>query len=110
MIIPKLPNWIENPLIAILTLLAINFLIIQPMANRYERRLDKQSAVIVELAKIEKYKIQNDFEKLKSTKGSDIVIDLDNKLEALELDLNTDSIPSVKKKKGFFRKIFGGKK
>ncbi|MCY1720140.1 hypothetical protein OU798_07290 [Prolixibacteraceae bacterium Z1-6] len=103
-------NTIENVGIAIITLLVINFFIIQPMSKRHQRQLDKQTEVIIELAKIEKYKIQNDFEKMKTHKGGQIVLDLDNTLNALELEaMPLDTIAGSPEKKGFFKRIFGGK-
>lgn len=52
---------------------------------RQDMRLEKQDAVIVELAKIEKYKIENRFDDVKAKDGQ-VVLQLDNKLSALQLD------------------------
>ncbi|WP_372647741.1 hypothetical protein [Draconibacterium sp.] len=101
-------NTIENALVVLITVAVMKFTVIDPMAHRYESRLDKQSAVIVELAKIEKYKIENDFEKMKTQKGGQIVLDLENKLSALESSTPPDTI-SEQEKKGFFKRLFGGK-
>ena len=104
-------NTIENALVVIITVAVMKFTVVDPMASRYESRLDKQSAVIVELAKIEKYKIQNDFEKMKTQKGGQIVLDLENKLNALEMESSAplDTISGLPDKKGFFKRLFGGK-
>ncbi|WP_297095631.1 hypothetical protein [uncultured Draconibacterium sp.] len=103
-------NTIENILVVILTVVFMKVFVINPMQKMYETRLDKQTAVIVELAKIEKYKIQNDFEKMKAHKGSDIVLDLNNTLNALELEtMPLDTIPAQPEKKGFFKRLFSGK-
>lgn len=105
----KYANTIENICVAVVTLIIINFLIIQPMANRYEKNQDKQMAIMVELAKIEKYKIENDFEKMRTKKGGQIVIDLENTLNALELDSIPVDTTDVEEK-GFFGRIFGKSK
>lgn len=72
---------------------------------RQETRIDKQNNVIVELAKIEKYKIENTFDKVKAKDGQ-IALSLDNTLNALELELDTvvQSSPEVEKKT-FWRKL-----
>ena len=102
-------NTIENIVIALIVLASINFLIIQPMANRYERKQDKLMAVIVELAKIEKYKIENDFEKMRTKKGGQIVLDLKNTLNALGMDSSPVDTIDVDKK-GYFGRIFSKNK
>ena len=64
----------------------------------------KQFALIDELSKIEKYKIENTFEKIKTKKGS-IALELDNNLEAKITDIkNTNDSTEVKK--SFWKKIF----
>jgi len=75
---------------------------------RQEVRNDKQNAVIFELAKIEKYKIENRFDKLKAKEGQ-IVLSLDNKLTTLKLDSIRQPVtePGIaeEEKKGFWRKL-----
>lgn len=100
-------NWtnrIENAVISIVTALvvivAIHFISIKPL----ERQIEKQNQLIEQLAKIEKYKIENDFGKMKPKNGSDIIIDLNNEMK-LELEpISTDTIEA--KKKSFFKRIF----
>ncbi len=110
-------NKIENAIIAavsvvisiFVTILIVNQTSIAPM----ERQIQKQNEVIIELAKIEKYRyeIHNDFEKLKP-KDSQIIINLDNKLSALHItgdSLRVDSSVQVQKRKGFLKRIFSRK-
>jgi hypothetical protein len=83
-------NRIENSIISAITAVftiactvaIIHFATIKPL----QQQIEKQNQVIVELAKIEKYKIQNDFGKIKPRDGSQIILDLDNSLNALELE------------------------
>ena len=107
MMIHKLRNTIENILIAIVTLIVMgfftHFLVVKPM----QRQIDKQTSVIIELAKIEKYKIENDFTKakIKSKDGGHTRVDFENSLNALELDV----VPQdtfVVKKQNFWQRIF----
>ncbi|HET6558046.1 MAG TPA: hypothetical protein VFG54_12075 [Prolixibacteraceae bacterium] len=113
----NITNRIENIIIA-LVVAAITFGVmelvrVRPLERQiteqkadFDKRLDKQNAVIFELAKIEKYKIENRFEKLKP-KESTLIINLDNKLTALELDSVKREEPVVPPagKKGFLRKL-----
>lgn len=82
---------------------------IKPMKQeiaRQDQRIEKQTAVIFELAKQEKYKIENRFEKLKP-KESTLVISLDNKLTPMVLDSITmpDPQPSPAGDNGFWKKL-----
>mgnify|MGYP000879240276 FL=1 len=83
-------------------LLIVHFVSIRPLQWQIER----QNAVIDELAYIEKYRyeIRNDFEKIKA-RDSQVVIDLDNKLDVLSVT-SGDSVEAPKVK----RKSFLGKK
>lgn len=106
-----LTNRIENAVIASVTaiivtalvMVIVHFLTIKPL----QKQIEKQNEVIVELAKIEKYKyeIRNDFEKLKP-KDSQIIIDLDNKLQGLQVNVDdTISAPPTEKNKTFWKKL-----
>lgn len=108
-------NRIENTLIAVVTaLLAIvaTVLIIQATAIKpLQKQIEKQNEVIIDLAKIEKYRyeISNEFGKMKP-KDSQIIMDLNNKLEALTItpEDSTETVQVIdENKKGFFRRIFG---
>jgi preprotein translocase subunit YajC len=107
-----LTNRIENAVIAAgtavivtaLVMTIVHFMTIRPL----QRQISKQNEVIVELAKIEKYhyEIRNDFEKIKP-RDSQIIIDLDNKLEGLQIN-ETDTAevtPPAEVKKSFWRKL-----
>ena len=77
----SLSNRIENTIISVVTailtitatVLIINMTAIKPL----EKQLSEQNTLIKELAELEKYQIQNNFDKLKSHKGQ-IVLDLNN--------------------------------
>ena len=110
-------NRIENIIIgisvAILTALIMNFMVIKPMRNDFARQLDKQNGLIKELAMLEKYQIENNFDKLKSHKGQ-IVLDLDNAMTVINkasVVINKSDVikETEKEKKGFFKRLFGGK-
>ena len=85
-----LTNRVENIIIAASTavittafiLVIVHWVSIRPL----QRQIEAQNAVIVELAKIEKYRyeIHNDFEKIMA-RDSQVVIDLDNKLNSLQV-------------------------
>jgi hypothetical protein len=100
-------NKIENILIAsvaslisiIATVLIVDFTAIKPLKDQ----IQKQNEVIIELAKIEKYKyeIRNDFEKIKS-KESQIIINLDNKLSALQVSYDTVEVTTAKARVKFW--------
>ena len=74
----------------------IHFVSVKPL----ERVIDKQTAAIVELGKVAKYQIQNDFEKMRTKKGGSIVLDLNNTLNALEVEIpstDTTTIETIKR-------------
>jgi hypothetical protein len=107
----SLSNRIENTIISVITamvtitatVLIINLTAIKPM----EKQLARQNALIKELAELEKYQIQNNFDKLKSHKGQ-IVLDLENDMKVTDIDIAAnDSIPEEPEKKGFFKRLFG---
>lgn len=101
-------NWtnrIENAVISLVTafivIVAVHFISIKPL----ERQIERQNVLIERLAQIEKYKIQNDFGKMKPKNGSDIVIDLNNEMK-LELEPIAGDTIEKEKKKSFFKRIF----
>ncbi len=108
----SLSNRIENTIISVVTalvtitatVLIINLTAIKPM----ERQLEKQNELIKELAELEKYQIQNNFDKLKAHKGQ-IVLDLENELKVINFP-DSDSpvhLPEPEpEKKSFFKRIF----
>ncbi len=105
-----LTNRIENMLIAggtalistAIIIVVVHLLTIQPL----QRQIERQNEVIIELAKIEKYRyeINNDFAKMKPRDGN-IVIDLDNKLQALQVNEPDSITPAVNKKTNFWRRL-----
>ena len=111
-----LGNRIENGIIAgvtfVVTTLVITLLIhyvsIKPMQKQFERQFDKQTAVIVTLGSLAKYQIQNDFEKMRTKGNGQIVLDLNNNLNALELDaMLQDTTILNHKKQSLWKRIFG---
>lgn len=84
----NITNRIENILIAASAALIagiIVFALMKAEVNMLNKRIDKQEKIIVELAKVEKYKIENRFDQVKAKDGQ-VVLSLDNKLSALSLD------------------------
>jgi len=108
-------NRIENGIIAavtfIITTVVITFMIHFVSIKPLERVIEKQTTAIVELGKVAKYQIQNDFEKMRTKGNGQIVLDLNNTLNALELDVMPQDTTLIDEdnKKGFFKRIFGGK-
>jgi hypothetical protein len=88
----SLSNRIENTIISVVTailtitatVLIINMTAIKPL----KKQLSEQNALIKELAELEKYQIQNNFDKLKSHKGQ-IVLDLNNDMAVTNSKENT---------------------
>lgn len=105
-------NRIENAIIAtgsaILAIITTIFIIQLTSIRPLQRQIEKQNEVIVELAKIEKYRyeISNEFGKMKP-KDSQLIINLDNKLDALTLaPVDTIHVPIPHKKQNLIQKIF----
>ncbi len=74
-----------------------------------------KDATITELAKIARYSINNDFEKMRTKKGGSIVLDLKNTLEAQELIIPLNELPdstiiNSTQKQSLWEKLFGKKK
>jgi len=105
-------NRIENGIIAattfIITTVVITFTIHFVSVKPLERVIDKQTSAIVELGKVAKYQIQNDFEKMRTKGNGQIILDLDNTLNALELEaMPIDSIAMDQdNKKSLWKRIF----
>jgi len=112
----NITNRIENIIIAIIaSVIAITLTVsimemtsirtLKKEISRQEVRIDKQNDVITELAKIEKYKIENRFDKLKAKEGQ-IILQLDNKLDVMNLDSIKPFQPNPgKPKQTFFEKL-----
>jgi len=115
-----LGNRIENGIIAAVTFvittivitLLIHFVSIKPMQKQFERQFDKQTAVIVTLGSLAKYQIQNDFEKMRTKGNGQIILDLDNTLNALELETmpGDTTIINQNKKQSLWKRVFGNGK
>lgn len=105
----SLTNRIENTIISVVTaivtitatVLIINFTAIKPL----EKQLQQQNMLIKELAELEKYQIENNFEKLKAHKGQ-IVLDLESDMS---ISTNPDSTTVKEEKTSFLKKLFKGK-
>lgn len=120
----KMTNQIENRILIVssvgLTLVGVWLilkLLILPtytaQINHLQAQNKQKDETIIELAKIARYSITNDFEKLKTQNGGSIVLDLNNELNHIEQNLvKMDSVVAdpLPEKKGFFKRIFGGKK
>jgi hypothetical protein len=122
----SLTNQVENRILiagsmaaTLLGVWLIFRLFIVPTYTTQIEFLQKQNAAkdetITELAKIARYSINNDFEKMRTKKGGSIVLDLDNTLEAQELIIPQNEIPdsiiiNSKQKLSLWEKLFGKKK
>jgi hypothetical protein len=99
-------NWqnvIENAVLTILIVVAVNIVMIRPM----ERQLEAKDKTIVELSKIAKYAITNDFGKTKAKDGT-VNLNLDNAMEvenneATQTNVAMDTITPEVKKKPFWK-------
>lgn len=106
-----LTNRVENIIIAastaIITTVVLLSIVHMVSIRPLQRQIQAQNAVIVELARIEKYRyeIHNDFEKIKA-RDSQVVIDLDNKLNSLQV-IRGDSIrgDSLKERKNLLERL-----
>ena len=108
----SISNRIENTIISLVTaiititatVLIINFTAIKPL----EKQLQQQNSLIKELAELEKYQIQNNFDKLKSHKGQ-IVLDLNNNMDVVDVEeeiiMHSDSTSAEVVKNNFWQKL-----
>jgi hypothetical protein len=113
----SLTNQVENRILmggtAVVILLGfwiVLRLFIVPTYTTQIEFLQKQNAAkdetITELAKIAKYSINNDFEKMRTKKGGSIVLDLNNCLDAQELQIPVPIIQDSTSKRTFREKLF----
>lgn len=68
---------------------------------RLELVNEKQNVLILELAKIEKYKIENTFDKIKTSENGNLVLSIDSKLQSIK---NTTDSTVVKK--SLWKRVF----
>ena len=100
---PRIWNTIENLTIALITILVINFIIIQPL----RKEMREQFKIVAAIAAQPKYSINNDFEKMRTKKGGSIVLDLNNELNSMEIKpIEQDSVNNKSEKISFWRRIF----
>jgi len=104
---PRIWNTIENLTIALITILVINFIIIQPL----RKEMREQFKIVAAIASQPKYSISNDFEKMRTKKGGSIILDLNNKMDIDNQELvipKTSIVDSTfvsAKKQSFWRKL-----
>lgn len=106
----SISNKVENIIIAAITMfvtvavfgLYTHFFVTKPLM----KELKVQRNAIVELAKIPKYAIDNDFGKIKSKDGSSIILDLENNLDAMEIDIPDEARQDSVEKRTFWDKVF----
>lgn len=72
----------------------------------------QKDITITELAKIAKYSINNDFEKMRTKKGGSITLDLNNKMDVEAQELITskeiaDTTYTDSEKKSVWERVFG---
>jgi hypothetical protein len=120
----KIPFKIENRLLVLVTavititgtVLIMNIAVIKPMRKMYEVQSKKQSDLIVELAKISKYSIQNTYTIRKPKKGSTVILEPTNDLTVQEVTrgldekilniMSTDTIKENKPLRSWFKRVF----
>lgn len=119
----SLTNQWENRILTVINLAvfaAVVWLLVLPGYNARIASLERQNKAkdetIVELAKIAKYAITNQYDKIKTTDGSTVNLNLDNTMQiegnsATQTTNKSDTvhIEQVKDERGFFKRIFGGK-
>lgn len=113
-----LGNRIENGIIAgvtmVITVLIFgfynHFFVMKPILNE----LAETRKIVERVAMKDTYSISNDFEKMRTKGKGSIVLDLNNELNHNEMNLmpvDSVAVDSVTtEKKGFFKRLFGGKK
>jgi hypothetical protein len=79
------------------------FFVIVPKNNKIEKQNQMIVANLTEIAKQPKYNITNDFDKIKTTEGSDVNLNLDNNIEDESV---TAEAPKEEKKKGILKRLF----
>ena len=107
-------NLVENLIIVIIVSIASMWAGYHFSLNAAERMLDNQKSIIEEAIRKETNQITNEFEteikKLKVKKDGIVDFDtyptIDNENNNLK---KNDSTPQVKKKNGFFKRLFGKK-
>lgn len=71
------------------------------------KAIESQQEIIIKAIDKNTTEIVNEFDKIKSKKGSQIQLSLDSEATTI---IENDSTVVVQKKKGFFKRIFKGKK
>ena len=116
----SLNNQWENRLLTAVNLLvfaAVVWLLVLPGYNARIQSLERQNKAkdetIVELAKIAKYAITNQYDKIKTTDGSVVNLQLDNTMNvdennATQNNTVVDTATVNTEKKSFWKRIFGG--
>jgi hypothetical protein len=116
-------NRIENIIIiictAVVTAVVYNYIIVKPMKQHFADELSRNTAtfraeqersynLIYKLALIEKYKIENNFDKMKP-KDAQIVLQLTNDMtidKLIPVKDSTTVLPPSVPEGGFFKKLF----
>lgn len=97
----KYANTVENLVVAIVTVVAINFIIIAPL----RKEMNEQFNAIANIASQPRYSISNDFEKMRTKDNAPINLNLTNELQDNHIEIN-DSTVKEEVKKGLFKRIF----
>lgn len=106
----KLKNSIENLIIAVVVavvaLFVFNQLKFKPMQKQFKEQIEEQNILIEDLSRIEKYRIDNNFDKVK-TKDGQINLQVNSEINKSESDsLIVEPEGKKEKKKGFFNRLF----
>ena len=100
-LIKKYANTVENLVVAIVTVVAINFIIIAPL----RKEMNEQFKTVANIASQPRYSISNDFEKMRTKDNAPINLNLSNELQDNHIEIS-DSTVKEEVKKGLFKRIF----
>ena len=92
-------NTLENIGVSIVTLLVLNFVIVKPMRNDIKE-------IYTILAEKPTYSIQNEFDKMRTKKGGNINLDLQNEMNQFEAIQDS----TATNEKGFLKRVFRKRK
>lgn len=115
----KWSNAIENRVLTVANFmvfwLIVWFLVLpvyKTQIKTLESQIEQKDQTIIQLSKIARYAITNDFDKLKTTGNSNITLDLNNDMDvkSKQLDImQTDSITDISVKQSFWKRLFNTK-
>lgn len=96
----NLKNTIENAVIAIITLILTTAIIYLVAILPLTHQISELNQTVEELARLEKYKIENSFKKVKTNKDGEINLQINSELNNNSKD-STTIVKKEKKRKKF---------